>query len=323
MNYVDNPVLKFCQSALSPTTHLTTILTTTMNVALLTTNLLGCQEPTPSSDEFGEEAHTLASPQAADADALRLRQAQHHPVKGVTVSIATTLYTKIYRDSQYRQPIRLTITHPTDTWMIKSYFVGGQVHDNTSDTPENGQLIFNHVLSQSNHFITLIIRNISLCKTVLTDEQCHGKHSLRPISEGLETYFLVPIKTSAPDTHPPTTIEPDELTDVQIPAHLYYELLTMLQDNCDIDKSEFKLEFTTREQLSRSIPHWIKLTNNIGKKNGPELLMNLATAIDTASTPQTQDMKQTEQQINQTISQCRNQHQEWMEANYKDKIIEP
>lgn len=248
---------------------------------------------------------------------------QNTRVAGVRIKIATMLYAKIFQGTKYQQPIRITITHPTDTWVIQSYFVGGQVRNNPAALDQRTELIFNEPLARSSHFITLIIRNMSLCKATLTDEQqCTGKHSLRPISNQLETYFLVPIQAAAEPSQPPERLPADAVEDIPITPDQYAQMLQLLLDGCTIDKSHFKLKLNEDEQLRRAMPDWIDFISNTGKRNAPEAIINVAEAIETMSTTQTAAMKKTERSIDQQLEQCINNETQWLETNYGDKVDE-
>lgn len=308
------------------TYHITMALltcTTTLTSAILAS----CQDSTPYGGDYEDrlKARTLLS----NADLENRQQAdrlaalrQETRVAGVRIKLAPMIYTKIFKGTKYKQSIRITITHPTDTWVIQSYSVGGQVRNNPAAPSERAQLLFNHALTRSSHFITLIIRNMSLCKETLTETQCAGKHSLRPISNQLETYFLVPIQAAGEPTQPPEKLPADAIADMTITPDQYAELLQQLLDACTIDKSLFKLSLTEEERLTRATPYVIELTQNVSQKQWPEVLLNLSETLETTSTTQTAGMKATERSIDQQLNQCLDDNKQWLETNFGDKVQE-
>ncbi|MCY4381465.1 MAG: hypothetical protein OXC40_07870 [Proteobacteria bacterium] len=92
--------------------------------------------------------------------------------------------------------ITLQLSHPSERWWIKSYYIGGgRNRDNNSHTLDDGDdgklIIRGHTFTKKTNLIFLTIRNRTQCdKWGLSKDQCIGKHSLRGVGKSLETYVI-------------------------------------------------------------------------------------------------------------------------------------
>lgn len=239
-----------------------------------------------------------------------------NPLKDVKMTIRTIVYDKVYQGPSYLQPIKLSVSHPTDQWIIRSVIYGGKVKDNLSDNPDQFILGANHMFVKDLTTMTVILRNLSLCKKFLTEAQCQGKHTLRPISENLESIFLFPIKAHAP-TGAIHKLEAHEIEDQEISAELYLYWLEYIHNQiCVANTDGFKLSFTNQDKLMRSSPHLVKTIQSIGEKDFVQAMIDATNAIDTYTDDQTPEMKKTGDDINRKLQECLETHTQWLKETY-------
>lgn len=271
------------------------------------TGLSGCQNKANDlSKDYNERLELIQAFNSDDAKLSSVSEedaTSQRAVEGVEIEITSFPYGKIYRNEALQ--VQFKVVHPTDTWVVKGYFMGGQTKDNPTMTSQDGTLSIQHTFVRKTHYVTLIIRNITKCRTQLSEQQCYGKHSIRPISRLLETYFMVPVKTEeVPEEAPEIIEEPKE--PYKITKEDYLSLLKTFQESaCSAwDKKKFKLSIPVRDRLGLAAPDFVDAVKGVGEKNWAEMFINAGQAIDTATTTQSDEMKKTEQTIHDKFHQC-------------------
>ena len=276
-------------------------------VCMSFTGLSGCQKASDSEDEdYNERLETIQAFNSDDAKLSSISEEEvtsQMAVEGVQIEITSFPYSKIYLNEVLR--IQFKVLHPTDTWVVKGYFMGGQTKDNPHITSEDGALSIQHTFVRKTQYVTLIIRNITKCKTKLSEQQCYGKHSIRPISKLLETYFIVPVKTEeVPEEGPEMIEKPEE--PYKITKEDYLTLLKTFQESaCSAwDKKKFKLSIPVRDRIGLAAPDFVDAVKGVGEKNWAEMFINAGQALDVATETQSDEMKKTEQTIGDKFQQC-------------------
>ena len=222
-----------------------------------------------------------------------------------TIEITQPEDKKVFKNKEIS--LTLQLVHSTQQWVAVSYDVGsGMIKTNHSSGKAKGEVLVKTNLQRDKNIINLTIRNLSKCKKLgMSDQQCLGKHSLRPLDKDLEfPYMTIIMAKDEPDG------EGDGKSEIYQCREdpLCLKILEAKRDeNCQkIHTDNFDFTIPPQERTARTLEIGLEYMNDF-QSNGGDIFGGLIAAVagmETATKKEDNETKAEKEKLRKEYEKC-------------------